>query len=350
MRAEITARAIWQDVCDMPANLEETLGRADGIDTLADRLVDESVRRVVATGNGASYYVAQALWLASLDGQRCPKEVIAVPSGLVAGRAFRWRDGDLLLAISSSGEFRDIIEAIDGGDGPVSLVAVTAAPRSTLARASDAVAIVHNPAQRAITHTQAFCGAVAICLAVWARASADDALRRAVDEVPASCRRAISAASEWSDSLADIETPTAMITYGTGAAWAAALESALLIKEVARIPCEGVETREAATATMTGLSPGHLVLSLPTGTSDPLVDEAAEMCARQGAVILRAPGGEESDRRLAAITTFPASVALSVELALRGGHDPDQPDWIETYHSTARRAGVLRSSHEAADA
>ena len=89
MRAEMTARGIWQDVCDMPANLEETLGRADGIDTLADRLVDESVRRVVATGNGASYYVAQALWLASLDGQRCPKEVIAVPSGLVAGRSIR---------------------------------------------------------------------------------------------------------------------------------------------------------------------------------------------------------------------------------------------------------------------
>ena len=89
---------------------------------------------------------------------------------------------------------------------------------------------------------------------------------------------------------------------------------------------------------MTGLLPGHLVLSLPTGPSDPLVDEADMICARLGATVLRAPGGSESDRRLAAITTFPAALVLSVELALRGGHDPDAPDWIGLYYATARRS------------
>ena len=338
MKDEISESALWQDVRDMPRNLRESVGRSAGIEALADRIADRSVRRVVAVGNGASYYVAHALWLAALAGERCPKEVIAVPSGLVARGTFRWRDGDLLFAISSSGEFRDIIEAIDSGTRPAGLVTVTAEPDSTIARASDAVAVVLNPTQRATTHTQAFCGAVAVCLAIWARVSGDDVLARAVEEVPTACERAMLATSDWCDSLPDVETPTAVITYGTGPAWAAALESALLIKEVARIPCEGVETREGATATMTGLSPGHLVLSLPTGASDTLVDEADEMCARQGATVLRAPGGSESDRRLAAITTFPGAVALSVELALRGGHDPDRPEWIGTYHSTARRA------------
>jgi fructoselysine-6-P-deglycase FrlB-like protein len=337
MRDETGASALWQDVRDMPGNLQKSVGLSAGIEALADRIVDESVRRIVAVGNGASYYVAQALWLATLAGERCPKEVIAVPSGLVARGTFRWRDGDLLLAISSSGEFRDIVEAIDSGTRPAGIVTVTAEPDSTVARASDAVAVVLNPTQRATTHTQAFCGAVAVCLAIWARVSGDDVLARAVEEVPTACERAILSTSDWYDSLPDVETPTAVITYGTGPAWAAALESALLIKEVARIPCEGVETREGATATMTGLSPDHLVLSLPTGASDPLVDEADEMCARQGATVLRVPGGAESDRRLAAITTFPGAVALSVELALRGGHDPDEPEWIETYYSTARR-------------
>ena len=336
MRGEISASAIWQDVCDMPSNLQETVG-STGIESLADRIVDESVRRIVAAGNGASYYVAQALWLASLAGERCPKEVIAVPSGLVARGRFRWRDGDVLLAISSSGEFRDIVEAIDGGSRPPGVVSVTADPDSTVARASDAVALVHNPAQRATTHTQAFCGAVAVCLAIWARVSRDEVLGSAVEEVPAACGRAILATSEWFACLADIDTPTAVIAYGAGPAWAAALESALLVKEVARIPCEGVETREGATATMTGLSPGHLALSLPTGVPDVLVDEADEICARQGAIVLRAPGGAESDPRLSAITTFPAAVALSVELALRRGHDPDEPEWVGTYNSTARR-------------
>jgi fructoselysine-6-P-deglycase FrlB-like protein len=269
---------------------------------------------------------------------RRPKEVIAVPAGLVAGKAFHFRQGDLLLAISSSGELRDIIEVIEGANRPASLVCITATPESTIARASDAVAVVVNPAQRAVTHTHAFCGAVAVCLTIWARLSDDDVLRRAVDQVADACRHAVSAAMEWSDSLADVETPTAAITYGTGPAWAAALENALLVKEIAKIPCEGVETREGATAAMTGLGPAHLVLSLPTGPSDPFVDEADEVCARRGAAVLRAPGGSRNDRRLAAITTFPAALALSVELALRGGHDPDRPDWVENYNSTARRA------------
>jgi glutamine---fructose-6-phosphate transaminase (isomerizing) len=334
MREEIRAR----DVCDMPANLERTLARSDRIDAVAARLVDERVRRIVATGNGASYHVAQALWLASLAGARQPKDVIAVPAGLIAGDAFQFRRGDLLLAISSSGELRDIIEVIERAAPPAGVVGITATPDSTIARASDVVAVVVNPTQRAVTHTQAFCGAVAVCLAIWARLSDDNALQRAVDQVAGACRQATSAAMEWSDSLADVETPNSVITYATGPAWAAALESALLVKEIARIPCEGVETREGATSAMTALGPGDLVLSLPTGASDPFVDEADAVCVRQGATVLRAPGGPDSDRRVAAITTFPAALALSVELALRGGHDPDQPDWIENYYSTARRA------------
>src|SRR5688500_13253376 len=101
MRDEISASALWQDVCDMPDNLQQSIGLSAGIDALADRMVDESVRRIVAVGNGASYYVAQALWLAALAAERRPKEVIAIPSGLVARGTFRWRNGDLLLAISS---------------------------------------------------------------------------------------------------------------------------------------------------------------------------------------------------------------------------------------------------------
>jgi D-arabinose 5-phosphate isomerase GutQ len=165
MRDDVTARAIWQDVLDTPANLQSTLALAEGFDAVAERLLDDGVGRVVAAGNGASYYVAHALWLASLAGEHCPREVIAVPAGLVAQDTFRWRQGDLLLAISSSGELRDLVEAIESSSRPEHLVAVTASPDSTIARAADAVAVVVSPVQRAVTHTHAFCGAIAACLA-----------------------------------------------------------------------------------------------------------------------------------------------------------------------------------------
>src|SRR5216117_1190528 len=101
---------LWQDVSGLP----ESLAAREGVEDVAALLGAQGVRRIVATGNGAAYYVAYALWLASLESRRGP-EVVAVPGGLVARGAFPWRDGDALLAISSSGEFRDVVEAIGAG-------------------------------------------------------------------------------------------------------------------------------------------------------------------------------------------------------------------------------------------
>ena len=114
-----------------------------------------------------------------------------------------------------------------------------------------------------------------------------------------------------------MRTPSAAVVLGTWTAWAAALEGALLIKEIARIPCEGVETQEGATAAMTSLNATHLVLTLPTPGDDFIV-EAEEICRARGAQVLQAPG-VEADRRVSPITAFPAPLALSVALALRAG-------------------------------
>ena len=114
-----------------------------------------------------------------------------------------------------------------------------------------------------------------------------------------------------STSIGPIEPETAVV-FGSGPGWAAALEAALLLKEVALVPAEGVETREGATSAMMALGPEPLALSLPAGVGDdPLLAEAEEICAGQGATVLRAPGGETADRRLAAVSAFPAAAALS---------------------------------------
>jgi len=345
MPTDIAATKIWRDVEDMPNLLAETLDKADGFDDVVAMLTRDEVERIVCSGNGASYYVAHALWLASLDRSSCGKEVIAVPGGLIARGAFHWRSGDLLLAISSSGEFRDVIEAIADEGFPKPFATVTATPNSTIGQSAGARAVVANPSQRAVTHTQAFCGAILACLEIWGRACGDAGLRRAAAEASDACARAIAATVEWWPVLDEVDTPMASITYGTGVAWAAALENALLIKEVAQIPCEGVETREGSTAAMTALLPGHLVLSLPTGhDNDPLLAEADALCRSLGATVVRAPGGSGEDRCLSPITTFPAALALSVDLALRGDRNPDHPAWIGTYYRTARVDRVPEAS------
>lgn len=339
MPSAVQATEIWTDARGIPEAVRDTLSDAKGFDEVVDVLREAGVRRLVASGNGASYYVAMALWLASLESGSAPCEVVAVPGGLIAKGRFAWREGDALLAISASGEFRDVIEAIEDKSLPRPLVALTATPDSTIGRNADACAVIAVRRHKAVTHTQAFCSAVAGALSIWSRLSGDAGLQAALGGAESATRQAVEAAEHWlAEAAQSLPTPVAAVTYGTGPAWAAAMEAALLLKEIARIPCEGTETREAATAAMTGLLPEHLVLGLPI-SDDPFADEAAEVCRRLGAAVADLAGGDFVDPRLSAVTTFPTALAAAVELALRRGYDPDEPEWLSAYFETARRDG-----------
>ena len=323
---------LWQDLRELPDSLAATLDAREGFAETAALLRADELSRVVATGNGAAYYVALSLWLASLEGRPGP-EVVAVPSGLVARGGFRWRPGDALLAVSSSGEFRDLVEAVDAG-APTPYAAVTANAGSTLGARAGARALVTVLHQRAVTHTQAFCGGVTAALALWAEITDDDGLRDVLGRLPEAIAADLGAVEAWAEHVVSLD-PAAAVAFGSGPGWAAALEAALLLKEVAGVPAEGVETREAATSSMMALRQGHLALGLPTG-EDALLDEAEEVCRLRGATVLRAPVPRLADRRLAAVTTFPAAVALSERIGVARGLDVDRPAWTEAYYSVAR--------------
>jgi hypothetical protein len=88
---------------------------------------------------------------------------------------------------------------------------------------------------------------------------------------------------------------------------------------------------------MMALRPGDLVFSLPTRTDEELLTEAEEICAAQGATVLRAPLGDPADRRLAAVDTFPAAAALAARIGVQRGLDVDRPSWADAYYRVARR-------------
>ena len=58
---------LWADVRGVPGALGDTLEAAEGVQDGAAVLRSGAVERIVATGNGAAYYVAHALWLATLE-------------------------------------------------------------------------------------------------------------------------------------------------------------------------------------------------------------------------------------------------------------------------------------------
>jgi fructoselysine-6-P-deglycase FrlB-like protein len=324
---------LWADVRGIPDALAATLDAADGVAEAAAVLRGDGIRRVVATGNGAAYYVAHALWLAALESAGAGPPIVAVPCGVAARDRFRWQPGDVLLAVSSSGEFREVVELARRGDRPC--IAITAGAESSLAGAATVPVVQRVLTQRAVTHTQALCGAYLCALAVWAATSADDDLAAVVDGAGAVAAQAVAAAERWIASLAGVQPPTAAVVAGGGPAWAAALELALMLKEVTRVPAEGVETREGATSSMFGLGPGHLMVSLDAA-DDPLGQEAMRLCAAAGATTLRLPVVPAVDARLALLSLLPHSAALAADLALKAGHDVDRPGWTEAYYATAR--------------
>jgi fructoselysine-6-P-deglycase FrlB-like protein len=282
-------------------------------------------RRILVTGNGASYYAGFAAALAALE---TTIDIHAVPSGLV--RRLARRAADATLAVSVSGEFRDLVEALDMLPRP--LVAVTAGVDSTLARGADAVVPLAVEEHATETHPQDFCNATVACLALLAHLSGDDELWALLQRVPPLVAETTASIERW---LPELALPAAAVCAGHGVAWAGALELALLLKEIARVPAEGAEMREAATSALTGMHERCLAVALAS-RDDPFLAEAIGLWAASGAAIVEVPFGAELDPRIVPIVSFPAGAALAVALARRARLDPDHPWWVEAYRSTAR--------------
>ncbi len=328
---------LWQDLCETPEMLAATLDVAAGHGELVGLLASRQSARIVATGNGASFYVATAFWLASLSA-RLEVPVVAVPAGLFASGTFSLRPDDLVLAFSASGELRDLVELAHSPRRAGAFGLVTSTASSTLAAQSDAVALVELRHQRAVTHTQAYLGALTAAFDILGRASGDSSLRVAAAAMPVALSAQLRGALRWADEVGErLYTPRAAVVFGTGHGLVAASEAALLLKEVAGVPAEGLETREAATSGMYALARDQFVLGLPVGT-DPIAEEAVEICSKKGAIVAKAPWLDGVDERCAPAVHFAHPVALAIRLALAQGRDPDSPDWYETYKSTARVA------------
>jgi len=324
---------VWSDALGIPEAIERTLAETEALAAMASFLGENRVHRIIASGNGASYYVALALSLASWASGAGP-EVVAVPAGLLVSSRFSWRPGDVLLAFSSSGELKDLIEApaiLETGR----FAAITSAPGSTLGRAAAVTAVVGSLGQRSLTHTQSFCGAVVAALAVWAQLTCDTLLLDALAASPSAARSALDEAWRWVDGLELEAVPTSAVVAGSGIAWAASLEAALLLKELSGIASEGVESREGATSAMVGLSQRSLVVSIQT-THDPHLVGTEASCASMGARLVRVPAAPESDQRLTPVSSFPYALALALRLAELSGRDADSPDWASVYLSAVR--------------
>lgn len=339
---ELVGTGLWQDTVEVPESLSRTIDALasdagpDGASEQLRRLVSNGARRLLVTGNGAAYYASLALWTAALRGPLAGVEVVPVPAGLFAGRHVHTGAGDVLLIVSSSGELRDLIEALPDLHSEAVIV-VTANPDSTLGRAADVVIATQVLNQRAVSHTQAFLANVVALLAVWARLTRDNALHAAVAAAPELATESLVVAAAWAEEHgARVAAWHGGIAIGGGGALTAALETALLQREVAGVPTEGMESREGATTGMYALGTSQGVV----GVGDSRITrEALDMCRRTGADVLELPWLATCPVGLEPVVALAPSVALAVGAGLARGLDVDHPAWTSMYFDTARITG-----------
>jgi fructoselysine-6-P-deglycase FrlB-like protein len=332
--SSLTKTSLWSDTKRIPEVLSANLDRGDSLVHTLSQIGVDGAGRIVVTGNGASYYAAQTMAVAASLGGRTGPEVFAAPAEWLVSPHFTWRADDRLIVVSTSGELKEAIVAMDSTPAPT--MAITQDATSSVGVRADACIELVMHSQVAFTHTQAFAGNVAILLGIWAHLVGDEILQEGLESLSGILDETIPRADAWMQSL-DLVLPEASggIVGGPCGTEPAAYETALLLKELALLPTEAMNVREAATTGLYAAGRGDLCVVIPTG--DPAVlDETEALANSVGSFTLRLPGADQADVRLSSITTLPYSIALASSLGLKRGVNVDHPPWIDRYLAATR--------------
>jgi len=347
------------------ATLREALPAARAA---AEALRATGTRRIHVIGNGTSYH--SALAAATLHrrlANAADATVVALPAGEFRHYLPDLGDGDAVIGISASGEFRDVLAVVEALRGRVPTVGIVHVPGSTLDQAADHVVRSAGGPSGAPVMTKTFVATLAATYLVLGEllgGARADAVRRGLADAADHVDAAVAAAAPRVPALADaLAAREHLFVVGSGSASAAALEAALKLKEMALVHAEAAESWEMASGAATIVGPSSVVVALaPHGPGRDATLDVARHAAGWGARIVEVgPGAgpaiagadhlplpESAAEDLAPLTAVAPVALLAFALARRRGHDPDHPGWVERYHSQGLRhiVGVGSAARE----
>ncbi len=245
MRADFSAieGGYLRDLLDQPRALRDTvagLEAPEGLDRIARRARRGDFRALILTGMGSSFHALHPL-LSDLVEHGYPAVAVET-SELIHGQRGWLSMGPLVVAVSQSGRSAEIVRLLDDFQGAAPLLAVTNTPDSPLATRADAAILIRAGDERSVS-----CKTYVASLA--ALRSLGDIL---CERDPLQSRRELGSAApladlylkRWKDHaggfLELLEGVRHMFLLGRGASLAAAGDGALIVKEAARFPAEGM--------------------------------------------------------------------------------------------------------------
>jgi glucosamine--fructose-6-phosphate aminotransferase (isomerizing) len=331
----------WRESSSSGEAITAALEAADGAPAaVLDAL--GSAERIVITGAGSSYYLAQAVAAAARAALgravlAAPlSELILRPEG-VLGRGSAAREPVVIISRSgSTSEAITVAERMRAAGHPT--VAVTCRGESPLATRADMTLVTPAGDEAAIVMTRSFASMLALLLGVVARLAGDARLADDLRRVPERWPEA-SAAAEVGRRLGATDW-SRVVVLGGGPAIGIAAEWGLKLTETSQVPTSAYEPLEFRHGPISVCEPGVLVVGLVGGAG--VVEEAAvvEEARLLGATTWLIARDEDEARGTAGHVSLigggldPAARlplllhpghALALTLALTRGRDPDAP-------------------------
>lgn len=346
-----------KEICEQPRSIKDCLrGR---LDSQSGRLVLGGIREYVNKLANADRIVIVACgtsWHAGLVAEYMFEEFCRVPVEVEYASEFRYRnpiirEGDIVIAISQSGETADTLAAIELAKSKGAIIfGVCNVVGSSIARNSHAGSYTHAGPEIGVASTKAFTAQLTvlsmICLIVAQKKGTitDQKFHEMLVElenIPAKVEKVLKLNDEIKEIAATFKDATNFLYLGRGYNFPVALEGALKLKEISYIHAEGYPAAEMKHGPIALIDEEMPVVFIATHDSsyEKIVSNIQEVKARKGRVIAVVTEGDKLIPKMAEFvievpavqeTLMPIVSAiplqlLSYHIAVMRGCNVDQP-------------------------
>ena len=331
------------EIAQIPQGLARTLGWLRGCDFAPAARALRSAGRVFTVACGTAHHAAQAF------GALLSREA-RIPVLCETASEFRYGDpligqGDVLVAVSQSGETADTLEAVRLAKARGAFViAVTNVEQSTLARLADLPLRTLAGAEVAVAATKSYnCQLLALfylaAQTVFYKRACFPSWFAALGAAADACAGALEGAAAAETLAARLQSARALYFIGRGTDRFTAAEGALKVREIAYVFAESCPAGELKHGTLALVEEGFPVIAVATGRAllQKTANSLAEAKARGAFTVLfsqyaDAAGGADVVCPLPALPE-PLMPLVSViplqqfacRMCLLRGFDPDRP-------------------------
>jgi glucosamine--fructose-6-phosphate aminotransferase (isomerizing) len=328
----------------LPQSLQIMMG---GIENNMDAFINANRIMIVACGTS---------WHAGLVAEYLIEEFCRIPVEVEYASEFRYRNpvihkGDVIIAISQSGETADTLVALESAKEKGAFIfGVVNAVGSSIARLSHAGAYTHSGPEIGVASTKAFTGQLAVLMMMalkigYAKGTLSKdryvQLMHDLESIPEKIKEILADTANIERIAEKYKDAADFLFLGRGYNFPVALEGALKLKEISYIHAEGYPAAEMKHGPIALVDEKLPVVFVATKDSyyEKIVSNVQEIKARKGKVIAVATVGDEvipgmaddvmfvpdADEAIAPLLSVVPLQLLSYYVGLYKGLDVDKP-------------------------